>query len=273
MISAEVICDSINPAGCRLITVSAVYPRFIHAEVLTHRAFSRNAASSRAVPVSKMLKRVMETPAMPVHWGQNQRGMQAELELPPAKAAEAQSLWLKLRDEAVAVVERMSALGVHKQVANRLLEPWLHIQTLISATEWENFFKLRDHDAAQPEIQELAREIRRAIEESEPLPLREGQWHLPYIRPQDRQEYALETLVKISAARCARVSYYLHNGSLSDCDSDLMLFNRLAGAEPKHLSPLEHVCCALKTAEPCKNFRGWQQLRSFYEITKHQRDS
>lgn len=265
MIEAKIILDSISPCGCRLITVAATYPRFIHAEVMTHRVFSRNAASSRAVPVSKMLRRVMEEPAMPIHWGKNQRGMQAYNEIPEEDKARAQELWLELRNQAVAIVEKLEALNVHKQVANRLLEPWLHIQTLISSTEWNNFFLLRDHHAAQPEIQELARAIKKAIHESEPKQLKAGEWHLPYIDEEDRKVLGLEDLKKVSAARCARVSYYLQDGRRSTLEADLELFERLAGENPKHLSPLEHVACALDTPQRIKNFEGWKQLRADYE--------
>ncbi|MFN7161365.1 MAG: FAD-dependent thymidylate synthase [Candidatus Gracilibacteria bacterium] len=263
MISVKVIADSISLSGARLTTLELIYPRFIHAELLTHRVFSRNSASSRAIPISKTIEEVMTNPAMPIHWGKNQRGMQAYREI--EDVTEAKRIWLEARDFAVNAVRRLETLGIHKQVGNRLLEPFIHMCAVVSSTTWDNFLLLRDHEAAQPEMQVLAREIRHALNSSHPTLRLKGEWHLPYILPQENY-LPLEDKKIISAARCARVSYRLRNGKISDPDSDRQLFDRLAGASPKHLSPLEHVAECMDDKERYANFTGWRQLRYHYEI-------
>lgn len=153
-ISAKIVADSISPAGGRLVTMELCYPRFIHSEFLTHRMFSRNASSSRAIPVEKMLQQVQENPAMPVHWGKNQPGMQAREEIFPNTGKD---LWKIYAKQTAKNAEELNLIGYHKQVVNRLLEPFQYIKVIVTATEWDNFFKLRLHEDAQPEMYELAR--------------------------------------------------------------------------------------------------------------------
>lgn len=258
-ISAEVITDSICPYGNRLTTLRCKYPRFIHQEVLTHRVFSRNSASSRAVPVEKMLDRALFDTAEPIHWGLNQKGMQAESEVPEEIAESAREAWIIARNRAYDQAEILNQLGIHKQVANRLLEPFLHMEIVLSSTEWDNFFELRKHKDAQPEIQALAIAIHDAMEKSEPVCMGFGNWHLPFV---ENSALSWDILKKMSAARCARVSYYLHeDGTKSTPEKDIALCDRLAGSRPIHASPFEHVATPSSNPDDWANFKGWKQYR------------
>ena len=138
--SAKILCDSVTPAGHRLTTFEGVYPRIVLAEVNTHRVFTRSSASSRAIPVEKMIRRALEEPYVPTHWGKNQKGMQADEDVDPDTARAAVETWLRIRDGVVEGVKDLLGLGIHKQIANRWLEPAQWHPTLITATEWGNFF-------------------------------------------------------------------------------------------------------------------------------------
>jgi thymidylate synthase ThyX len=233
------------------------------AELNTHRALSRNSASSRARPIHKVIAEVMDDPALPVEWGRNQSGMQARERVDDGEAADADKVWLDARDAAVEAANELDDLGVHKQLVNRLLEPFLWHVVVVSATEWDNFFAQRCHPDAQPEIRAAADAMRGAIEMSTPEPVAEGGWHLPYLRPGELEELAaaghdIEVAKRISVARCARVSYLTQSG-VRDWSKDLDLYERLTTQQPPHASPLEHV--ATPAPEGSGNFRGWQQLR------------
>ena len=230
MFEVKVVADSINDAGNRLTTLALQYPRLIHSELMTHRVFSRNAMSSRAVPVAKILAQVREAPAMPVHWGANQPGMQASLEV--ADTAAAQRLWVNAANSAANLAEQMMELGLHKQVANRILEPFQWMRTIVTATEFDNFFELRTHKDADPNIKLLAdMMVEERHRHSTPTFLEHGEWHLPYITEKDKKALPnAKDLCKISAARCARVSYLTHDGASPDIEKDLQLFDRLACA-------------------------------------------
>ena len=142
-ITAKIIEDSISPTRARLVTYQLRYPRFIHAELMTHRLFSRNASSSRAIPVQRLLADIEEDPAMPVHWGVNQKGMQAHEEMDAFQISAAKALWLEARDNALSYARALDGMGLHKQLTNRITEPWAHISVVCTATEWDNFFMLR----------------------------------------------------------------------------------------------------------------------------------
>ena len=265
-IEAKIIADSISVCDKRITTVQCCYHRFIHSELMTHRAFSRNAMSSRAVPFSKMLEQVDTDPAMPIHWGKNQPGMQAREELEGKAKANAIENWKQAAVYAADTAEYLSADGVHKQIVNRILEPFQWMHTLITATEWQNFFDLRIHPDAQPEINALACAIRDAMQASTPTERLEYEWHLPYVSDDERELNTIDKLRKISAARCARVSYLKHDGTAPNTDEDLKLFERLAGGKPIHASPLEHQATPLNEAVfQSRNFRGWLQFREMYE--------
>jgi hypothetical protein len=259
----KVIADSVGPTGSRITTLEARYHRFIHSELLTHRVFSRNSASSRAIPVEKMIQRVIDDPAVPLVWGKNQAGMQAREEVSPEVAEKCREEWIRGRDAAVTVARNLASRGLHKQLVNRVLEPYSHITTIITGTEWENFFDQRCHDDAQPEMMWLAVEMRRARALSTPERLRAGEWHLPYIADDDRQQAAVDDLPFICAARCARVSYLTHDGR-RDLGVDLALAEKLKSAP--HWSPFEHPAAASSIDGWQRNFRGWGPLRAELEI-------
>jgi hypothetical protein len=268
-ITATVIVDSRAPTGTRLTTLELRYPRFIHAEFLTHRVFSRNSSSSRAIPVSRLIQDVIDDPAMPIHWGKNEPGMQARAEHDAPvvfrhDSVTADRAWLRARDTAVDAALRFSKAGYHKQIVNRLLEPFAHINTVVTATDWENWVELRAHPDAQPEIHALAIAIRDAMFASDPVE-REHSWHMPYITEQEFWSYPDHMLTRASAARCARVSYKTHEGKPADVEQDQVLFERLAGARPRHLSPLEHVCRPMARPQRRANLRDWVQLRETFE--------
>jgi thymidylate synthase ThyX len=298
MITARILLDSIAPNGKRLTTWVLTYPRFIHAEFMTHRVFSRNASSSRAIPVKKMLDDVKNNPAVPVYWGKNQSGMQAAEELDDTTSitlweangpypepytttarAAAQREWLKARNSAIFHVEKMVELGLHKQIANRLLEPWMHITVLATTTEHENFFSLRAHKDAQPEFQQLAYIMLDEYQKSVPNKLEVGQWHIPFgdkfeevrlvslnnsnydVESPDWHKGMTELRLKIATARCARVSYLNFDGK-DDYSADVALADRLASSG--HWSPFEHCAQAMETATVSGNFIGWKQYRKFF---------
>lgn len=259
-IVARVVADSVSSAnGQRVTTFEVEYPRFLHSEVMTHRMFSRNAASSRAIPVEKMIEQVRNNPATPIHWGANQRGMQADKELSEANRQMAQFIW---EDAAVLIAQKCAALGgvvgAHKQIVNRLLEPFQIMKTVITATEWNNFFSLRCHPDAQPEIQELANCMKRAMDESEPYVLQPGEWHLPYsdqpvVDEGCAQLLPLEARIKLSASCCAQVSYRALDQSL---EKAVMIYDKLITSKPAHASPLEHQCTPMACAKQQNGYTG-----------------
>lgn len=260
-ISARVIAHSISGSGKQLITFVLLYPRFIHSELMTHRVFSRNAASSRAIPVKKMMAQVLHDPAMPIFWGANQPGMQARAQLSGWRLSLVQRLWLLARYPALFFVWLFTLVGLHKQIANRILEPWMWMQTILTGTEFENFYGLRDHEDAQPEFGRLALCMRAAHAESTPKLLQKGEWHLPFVdeKEQARGTITLPGLIKICVARCARVSFLNHEGRV-EYAKDWDLHDDLRGNG--HMSPLEHAATPLE--DPTKwsgNLKGWEQYR------------
>jgi Thymidylate synthase complementing protein len=241
--------DSITPIGeidTYDLEISGEFANFFADGVVVHN--SRNASSSRAVPVKTVLAQVWDDPAGPLHWGANQAGMQAHAELTPKRQAAAKFIW-KWAGRAMCLAAWASMkLGLHKQVANRLLEPWQFISVVVTATEWENFFALRDHPDAQPEIRDLAQAMRTAMQASTPVALKWGGWHLPYGGG-----------VEESTARCARVSYLTHDRRQPQSFEDRALHDRLVKADPPHLSPAEHPAQAKKGQYA--NFSGWSSYR------------
>lgn len=282
MIKAEIIADSLNPKGKRLTTFILEYPRFIHAEIMTHRVFSKNAASSRAIPIEKMIQQVIDNPAMPVWWGKNQSGMQAKEEVDDYTKECAKLAWFNSRDQAIQNVKGFSALGIHKQIANRILEPWFNIRIILTGTDFENFFALRAHKDAQPEFQVLAFKMLELYNTSTPKQLKVGEWHIPFgcnfddikiknlicyndIKGHDsiREKELEKAKIKIAIARCARVSYWNFEGK-DDYTKDIETCDKLFGSIPRHLSPAEHVAQALDSDEYIGNFCGFKQYRKIY---------
>jgi thymidylate synthase ThyX len=267
MIKADIICDSLASSGVRLTTFVLTYPRFIHAEFMTHRVFSRNASSSRAIPVSKSIQMVRDNPVIPLAFTRNQKGMQGGSALDGEAHDAAVAAWLEGRDRAVEIAEKLAGLEVHKQYANRVLEPFAHITVVVTATDWDNFFALRCHEAAQPEIHALADRMYGEYTRSLPCELEDGEWHLPFVDSLEIEEESVEprhgnVLMKKSVARCARVSYLNHDGLHPTLQQDLDLYGRLLGSAPLHASPAEHQ--AMACGDPSVrsgNFRGWIQYR------------
>jgi thymidylate synthase ThyX len=255
---ARVLLDSVSPAGVRLTTLEVTFPRFVLAEFNTHRVLSRNSASSRAVPTSKLIERVERDPVIPLEWGRNKPGMSASDVLSDEEANAARTIWLRARDDAATRARELLALNVHKQELNRLLEPFLWHTVIVTATEWSNFFELRCAPNAQPEIRAAALEMRAAIDASRPQHVAIGEWHTPLLQ-EDERGLDVETRRRISAARCARVSYLTHEGK-REIEKDLELFERLKS--DRHLSPFEHVATPAPDDAFHANFRGWVQMRA-----------
>ena len=278
--TAEIVEDTICN-GVRLTTLKIRYQRMVHAEMLRHRTASRCAASSRAIPIKKM---VTSANATPIHWGANQVGMQAGAELTGWRLGAAQKVWATAMWFAGFFSLLMAKLGAHKQIANRLTEPFQWMEEVITGTDWDNFFNLRCHEAAQPEIFAIALTIRMELRMRKPRQVGRGadkveNWHLPFITDIERHkasklEYDSRSelcnaiyLAKLSAARVARVSYLNHDGSKPDAAKDLGLFGRLT-ADPKaiHASPMEHQAYALASSgSRSRNYRGWRQFRAVIE--------
>lgn len=277
-ITAKVIADSIADGCPRLTTMQLRYPRFIHSEFMTHRSFSRNASSSRAIPVERLIQDVLDDPAMPIYWGSNKPGMQAgdEIDNPVYLTDQygdwtlkhtAYEAWISARDHAVVHAKALSSAGYHKQVVNRILEPFAHINLLVTATEdaYDAFFALRDHPDAQPEIAELARVMRVELAGSTPDHLSDNEWHLPYIDAETAMQCDddIDVLRRISAARCASVSYKTVDGKPMTVDKALQIYDKLAGGDPIHASPFEHIARPDPNGgKGCRNFTNWHQWRA-----------
>ena len=268
-ITAYVERDSISNGGTphvsepgeRITTMVLKYPRYIHGEVLTHRRFSRNSASSRAIPTKKLLGQVRESPVVPIEWGSNQSGMQAGDEIPEALQEEARRIWITARNAAYEAASGLAELGVHKQYVNRLLEPFLYIEVVVTSTEWDNFFRQRHSPLAQPEIKALAVAMQEAYEQSTP---EVTDTHLPFIR-KDEMSLPDDVLAAVSIARSARVSYLNRSTGSVDIAKDLELFQRLLTAEPMHASPFEHVATKGLNGHHYANHVGWISSRWLLE--------
>lgn len=280
-IQVKIIADSVSQeTDQRLTTIQIKCHRFIIPELNTHRVFSRNYSSSRAIPVARLIEQVQNDPALPVFWGSNQPGMRADTELPMAQKNMCKEEWLTAAKNAADSAKILLHHGLHKQTANRLLEPFIWIHGIITSSEWENFFKQRCHPDAQPEIKALAEIIQDTIYHSVPKELSNGQWHLPYIRDDELKIKSddIYLLQKISAARCARVSYMKHDGTNPSIDDDLNLYDKLVGGDVCHYSPLEHQATPDNIDYRYEhkpfmnkylhgNLNGWQQFRKIHEFT------
>lgn len=240
LISATVLADSISLEGVRLLTMELVYPRMVLAEFNTHRVLSKNSASSRAIPTKRMIQMIRDNPALPASWRMNQSGMQGYEVAPLTTALAGQAIWLEAMEDAIRHAERLDALGLHKQIVNRLTEPFAHMKSVVTGVYWDNFLGLRDHHMADPTIDALAKAVRAARAGSTPNLLRPGEWHLPYITVEERGTHDGDTLLKVSAARCARTSYNNMSGKRSSVDEDVALHDRLLVDQPIHASPAEH---------------------------------
>jgi len=268
-INAKIIADSLSPSGSRITTYLLTYPRFIHGELMTHRMFSRNSASSRAIPFKKMVKMAKEDPFIPIAWQKDHKGMQGTeyLEIKPNVFGPVNG-WLEARDKAVELANYLNELGVTKQLCNRLLEPFMWHTVIITATEFENFFALRcpayydgkvnhrsikdylkandsdiekypesywksiNQSQAEIHIQALAESMWDAMNESIPEELKSGEWHIPfgeYIDENPKVETELELL-----------SNKIHFTSIADSADMEMLKVKIATAMCAKLSYNNH---------------------------------
>ncbi|MPS48491.1 FAD-dependent thymidylate synthase [Methylobacillus sp.] len=275
MISVKIIEDSISAAGKRLTTFALTYPRIIHAELMTHRVFSRNAQSSRAIPVGKMIDKARDEMYLPEVWGLNQAGMQPQGEFLTGEEAErANAIWKRMAEACMQGVAELAEMNIHKQWANRPLEWFSHITVLVTATNWDNWYNLRMHPTAQKEIRELAEGMWAAHMQSEPVERGEilseqSCWHLPFVTDQERTEHAsdIPLLLKLSTARCARVTYLKHDGVVPSVEHDIGRHDALVGDDPMHASPAEHqgIPASYSGAEYYGNFSGYIQYRKLLE--------
>lgn len=285
--TAVVIADSISDQGIRITTFQLRYWRAIHSELMTHRVFSRNAGSSRARPSKAIIEQVAHDPWGPIVWGLNEPGMQANNVADVDVEMQSLWSWRNIAKRAANSATVLLNLGLHKQIVNRVLEPFTYIDVVVTATDYANWFALRLDKDAQPEIQQLAQAMKDAMDLSEPVLLNPGEWHLPYITTndyaeaqnhvsyvisKDRPETLLDLLKKISAARCARTSYKAFDGKVASIDDDLALFDKLMSGNLKHASPTEHQATPdyinywdgeIEFVSPWLhgNFKGWIQFR------------
>lgn len=280
MISAKILAYSRDHRGRYIVSWELEYPRFIHGEFMTHRLFSRNAASSRAIPVKSMIEAVRLSPASPIHWGMNQPGMQAKEELTGEALAAVQQEWRMASICAMASARIMDHNGAHKQIVNRVLEPFQTMKTVMTATCLDNFFWLRNHEDAQPEIKELARLMWEALQGAEAVLLSPGDWHVPYYNDgvwkeqikfhaqlssgqppaTDKFGHSLANALAISASCCAQVSYRRLDDTLEKAQ---MIFQRLVDSKPVHASPFEHQATPIMVPElychDCQSPPTWEK--------------
>lgn len=279
-IIAKILADSVNEQGNRLVTYEITYPRIIHSELLTHKMLCSNSASSRAIPFAKMAEQLT---AQPVRFGQANPGMQDKGEdfkgtikvtCPDGDAYEftPEEVWEMARKDATSYAKFLKESDFHKQVYNRLTEPFQMMKTVISGTEWENFFWLRNDSAADPTLHELARCVQEARDESVPQLLKAGEWHLPYVLidyEDGKQVYmveqevegwgtasyymSLENAIKVSCARTAAVSFRNEDYGLEKC---LEVYARLIGDERKHASAMAHAATPMQNKQMHKALSG-----------------
>lgn len=273
MISVNIIADSIHHSN-RVTTFELEYPRYIHSELMTHRVFSRNAASSRAIPVEKLIELVQEQSVLPI-WTYNQKGMQGKRVTNGKHIQKLNEIWLAGADSAIRTAQSLVEAGAHKQNANRVLEPFQHIKVVLTGSNFTNWFELRNHPDAQPEIQALAKEMLSAMAMSTPRKLKDTDWHMPYVSwvfladgtqqflKADGTNMSLSDAKKVSASCCAQVSYRLTDDTL---DKAKVVYARLVTSKPLHASPFEHQVRPANFKHVNRgNLTGWYQLRQEIE--------
>lgn len=258
MITAKILKDSITELGDRVTTFELEYPRYILAELNTHRVFSRNTASSRAIPLERMIDTILDTNSVPM-WTYNQSGMQGHLISDEKLIQECNLIWFEARTNAIKYARELAEKGVHKQNINRLLEPYQTVKTILTSSDFYNFFKLRIHKDAMPEIRVLANLMKAKLDASEPELLSVDDWHLPYITVDDLKAYSLDTCKKISVSCCAQVSYRKLD---TTPEKALSIYDKLVSGDIIHGSAFEHVCRPLNDGErQIGNLIGFRQFR------------
>lgn len=242
---ARILADSISPAKHRLTTFLVTFPRIVLAEVNTHKMLSKSSASSRAIPVLRRIRDVEADPFVPEAFGRNQGGMVPGAALEGDADAAARLHWGRAQAAMVAEASNLDSINVHKQYANRLLEPFSWHTAIISGTDWPNFWHLRVHPAAQGEFSKAAAMMLDLYNSSRPHSLEHGEWHLPFVDDEERARQHPESSLpatpldwaKVSVARCGRVSFNRHE--LRDFDKDVARAEEFA--KNGHMAPLEHA--------------------------------
>lgn len=249
MISAKILADSINPQGNRITTWMLKYNRTIHAEFMTHRDFSRNASSSRAIPLQTTIREVNLHPALPSRWGSRQKGMASGPDLDGPALEAVKMADFNAREECLFQANIADSAGVHKSITNRWLEPWSHITVIATATDHHNFFALRAHPAAQPEFQVLAYRMLEAYIQSTPEIKYGGEWHIPFVDDLPRGT-PVEIALKIATARCCWVSYNKPDKIIGqDATMDDAITRHDESAKQGHWSPFEHCAKVMKPGQ------------------------
>lgn len=276
-IASKIILDSLHPSEKeterRLTTMVLTLPRFILAQLNKHRKLVNNVGSSRAKPVKVVIEAASsENRFVPSRFGINQPGMQAAgfFSVDSEEHTELTRLWNEDADRAIETALKMSKIGASKELVNRILEPYVYVDALVTASSYDNFLNLRLHSDSQPEIQELARCVKEALATSTPTLLQYDEWHVPYVTDEERKDIPLEDLLKISTARNARISYRTFDGRVSSFEDDLKLFGKLVSDRQHiHASPTEHIAQAVyhKVKREDKSPFGdyWYQYRRLVE--------
>lgn len=228
----KIVGDTINTAGVRNTSFEVYAPRYLLAEMNTHRLLARSAASSRAIPVETRIQMVVDEPFIPNAFGKNKKGMQSSEDLDEETSTLARAIWIKATQSAIQFAKQLKELAVHKQQANRILEPYVYYSGVVSGTEWDNFWDLRISEYADPGFYELACMMKEVYDAGTPI---QNSFHLPYI---DDNIMMLSDALKVSVARCARVSYSTFGGKKSSFEEDLELYHKLLSS--RHLSPFDH---------------------------------
>lgn len=239
-ITAEILEHTVTEFGAEAISWRLRFPRIILAEFATHRTFSKNTSSSRAIPITKMIKHVYDNMFLPSYWGKNQPGMQANSELDGPRLDLAKLTWKVAGKIACGLAWTMNKIGVHKQITNRLIENFSYVTVIMTTTDMKNFLALRNHKDAQPEIHLLATLMEHQYSRSTPRLLKEDEWHLPLLTQDERQAFTIDEQIMISAARCASTSYQTVDGKEITLAAAKNIFDKLTKNTPIHASPFEH---------------------------------
>lgn len=265
----KVIVDRHSRAeGCgELFTFVCKYPWFIHPEVLRHRNVSHSVSSTRAIMITRFIAAVIRDPAMPESWGRNRAGMVAGSELDRVRVFILRTLWLSAMWFAAALAYLAYLLGAHKQIVNRFLMPWAHVNDVMTMTrkDLDAMLRLRLRPDADPTFSALAFALKRAADRSTPVTLLPGEWHTPLVSEfQQDQIITDSTRIRCSAAGCARTSYDRHDGKVRTVINDVALASRLITDE--HWSPFEHQATPAPDGRAAGNLgKFWHQSRKDFE--------
>jgi thymidylate synthase ThyX len=252
-----VLLSKYNGTKIATLEVKVPYHTWIH--LLTHRAFSRNAQSSRGIPFTRLLERATYIPeSFPI----NKPGMSPEnyIDKTHPDYQTLCNLWIKARTLAIETANTMYLHEVHKEIINRVIQPYCYITGIITATDWDNFIELRTASSTQEDTRKVAIRVREIIND---MQFMNQMWHIPYVDTMNEKMPINDSLL-ISAARCARVSYLNHNNEKNNHEKDMKLANQLL--TDKHMSPFEHQACGYKGKY--YNLSNWLSQRFIIESEK-----